>query len=160
MFPLALGESRTKRDQQETNWYFAIEVRACPWTIKNMHKASAKLKLKFLFNKFVCNIGVVKQLRQRRFEREILSQVLFQNTIYQTYPSDQTLGLKLKKQNKAKQNKNKNKRISYIYLNPKTKRISPAGNRTPVYHHYTTEELSALDLGLMGYVMGKRPVSF
>ena len=29
MFPLALGESRTKRDQQETNWYFAIEVRAC-----------------------------------------------------------------------------------------------------------------------------------
>ena len=30
MFPLALGESRTKRDQQETNWYFAIEVRACP----------------------------------------------------------------------------------------------------------------------------------
>ena len=63
MFPLALGESRTKRDQQETNWYFAIEVRACPWTIKNMHKASAKLKLKFLFNKFVCNICVVKQLR-------------------------------------------------------------------------------------------------
>ena len=59
MFPLALGESRTKRDQQETNWYFAIEVRACPWTIKNMHK----LKLKFLFNKLVCNVGVVKQLR-------------------------------------------------------------------------------------------------
>ena len=155
MFPLALGESRTKRDQQETNWYFAIEVRACPWTIKNMHKASAKLKLKFLFNKLVCNIGVVKQLRQRRFEREILSKVLFQNTIYQTHPSDQTLGLKLKKQNK-----NKNKRISYIYLNPKTKRISPAGNRTPVSHQYTTEELSALDLGLMGYVMGKRPISF
>ena len=63
MFPLALGESRTKRDQQETNWYLAIEVRACPWTIKNMHKASTKLKLKFLFNKLVCNVGVVKQLR-------------------------------------------------------------------------------------------------
>ena len=30
---------------------------------KNMHKASAKLKLKFLFNKLVCNVGVVKQLR-------------------------------------------------------------------------------------------------
>ena len=61
-FPLALGESRT-RDQQETNWYVAIEVRACPWTIKNMHKAPAKLKLKFLFKKLVCNVGVVKQLR-------------------------------------------------------------------------------------------------
>ena len=31
--------------------------------IERMHKASAKLKLKFLFNKFVCNIRVVKQLR-------------------------------------------------------------------------------------------------
>ena len=45
------------------------------------------------------------------------------------------------------------------------KRISPAGNRTPVSrvtgrdtHHYTTEELGALDLGLMGNVMGKRPI--
>ena len=59
----------------------------------------------------------------------------------------------------------KKKSIPYIYLNPKTKRISPAGNRTPVSrvtggdtHHYTTEELGALDLGLMGNVMGKRPI--
>ena len=72
----------------------------------------------------------------------------------QTHPSNQTFKVKEKKS------------IASIHLNPKTKRISPAGNRTPVSrvtggdtHHYTTEELNALDLGLMGYVMGKRPIS-
>ena len=60
----------------------------------------------------------------------------------QTHPSNQTF--KVTKES-----------ISSIHLNPKTKRISPAGNRTPVSrvtggdtHHYTTEELDALDLGL------------
>ena len=50
----------------------------------------------------------------------------------------------------------KKKSISSIHLNPKTKRISPAGNRTPVSrvtggdtHHYTTEELNTLELGLV-----------
>ena len=71
------------------------------------------------------------------------------------HPSYQTSGLTLKKkQNKTKtKKKTKKKRISYIYLNPKTKRISPAGNRIPVSRvtgrgtqHYTTEKLSALDL--------------
>ena len=57
------AELRETSSPEETNWYFAIEVWACPWTIENMHKASAKLKLKFLFNKFVCNVGVVKKLR-------------------------------------------------------------------------------------------------
>ena len=59
-----------------------------------------------------------------------------------THPSNQTF--KVKKKN-----------ISSIHLNPKTKRISPAGIRTPVSrmtggdtHHYTTEDLNALDLGL------------
>ena len=66
------------------------------------------------------------------------------------HPSYQTSGLTLKKKNKKQQQQ---KRISYIYLNPKTKRISPAGNRIPVSRvtgrgtqHYTTEKLSALDL--------------
>ena len=70
----------------------------------------------------------------------------------QTHPSNQTF--KVKKES-----------ISSIHLNPKTKRISPAGNRTPVSrvtggdtHHYTTEELGALDVGLMVSVMGKRPM--
>ena len=52
------------------------------------------------------------------------------------------------------------------HLNPKTKRISPAGNRTPVSrvtggdtHHYTTEELNALNVSLMVHAMGKRPPS-
>ena len=72
----------------------------------------------------------------------------------QTHPSNQTFKVKGKKS------------IASIHLNPKTKRISPAGNRTPVSrvtggdtHHYTTEELNAIDLGLMAYVMGKRPIS-
>ena len=54
--------------------------------------------------------------------------------------------------------KKKKKSFPYIYLKPQTKRISSAGNRTPVSrvtggdtHHYTTEELGALDfIGLMG----------
>ena len=61
----------------------------------------------------------------------------------------------------------KKKSFPYIYLNPQTKRISSAGNRTPVSrvtggdtHHYTTEELSAVAIGLIGYIMGKRPISF
>ena len=56
------------------------------------------------------------------------------------------------------------KSIPSIYLNPKNKSISPAGNRTPVSRvtggdtdHYTTEELSVL--GLMDYVMTKHPFS-
>ena len=56
------------------------------------------------------------------------------------------------------------KSIPSIYLNPKNKSISPAGNRTPVSrvtggdtHHYTTEELH--ELGLMAYVVGKDPIS-
>ena len=58
------------------NWYFAIEVWACVWAIGNMHWASTKLKLIFLFNKLVCNVYVVKQLRQKRFVREILSNLI------------------------------------------------------------------------------------
>ena len=56
------------------------------------------------------------------------------------------------------------KSIPSIYLNPKNKSISPAGNRTPVSrvtggdtHHYPTEGLDVL--GLMDYVMGKHPNS-
>ena len=67
---------------------------------------------------------------------------LFWNTMKQTRPSNQTF-------------KVKKKAFLSIHLNPKTKRISPAGNRTPVSrvtggdtHHYTTEELNALVLGL------------
>ena len=53
------AELRETRSLEETNWYFAIEVWACAWTIGNMHNASAKLKL----NKLVGNVGVVKKLR-------------------------------------------------------------------------------------------------
>ena len=50
------AELRETSSPEETNWYFAIEVWSCPWTIENMHNASAKLK----FNKLVRNVGVVK----------------------------------------------------------------------------------------------------
>ena len=53
------AELRESSIPEETNWYFAIEVWACPWTIENMRKASAELK----FNKLVRNVGVVKKLR-------------------------------------------------------------------------------------------------
>ena len=53
------AELRETRSLEETNWYFAIEVWACAWTMENMHNASAKSKL----NKLVGNVGVVKKLR-------------------------------------------------------------------------------------------------
>ena len=48
------AELRETRSPEETNWYFAIEVWACTWTIEKMHKTSAKLKLNFyLINLYV-----------------------------------------------------------------------------------------------------------
>ena len=66
MFPLALGESRTKRDQEPRRDKLVFRYWSLGFSmvyIEKMHKASAKLKLKFLFNKFVYNVGVVKKLR-------------------------------------------------------------------------------------------------
>ena len=120
-----------------------------------MHKVSTKQKLHFN-NLYLTNLYVtlpwLKNYARGDLTEKVLSTGLFRNTIYQMHPSYQTSGLTLKKkkQNKTKQKK---KRISYISLNPKTKRISPAGNRIPVSRvtrrgtqHYTTEKLSALDL--------------
>ena len=87
---------------------------------------------------------MVKKLHYRRFVREILSTVLLRNTIYQTHPSYQTSGLKLRK-----------KSIPYIYFGGESNPGIPTG-RDP--HHYTTEELDVLSL--MDYVMGKHPISF
>ena len=39
------AELRETRNPEKTNWYFAIEVWACAWTIENMHWTLAKLKL-------------------------------------------------------------------------------------------------------------------
>ena len=97
---------------------------------------------------------MVKNYARGDFVREILSTVLFRNTNLSNAPFILNFRVEILK-----------KSIPYIYLNPKTKRISPAVNRTPVSrvtggdtHHYTTEELGALDWGLMGNVMGKRPI--
>ena len=88
-------------------------------------------KKKAAASRSVCSVYVVKKIRIFVF--------LFWNTMKQTHPSNQTF-------------KVKKKSISSVHLNPKTKKISPAGNRTPVSsvtdgdtHHYTTEELDALD---------------
>ena len=74
---------------------------------------------------------------------------------------------KMKRTFQIKRLRLRTKSISSIHLNPKTKRISSAGNRTPVSrvtggdtHHYTTEELGALVLGLMGNVTGNAPSHF
>ena len=112
------------------------------------------ISLKLIRYSDVCNVNVVKKLRYERFVREHLSirTFVFRNTINLSNPSNSNLRVK--------------KGISSIHLHPKTKRISPAGNRTPVSrvtggdtHHYTTEELDALNLSLMVSVMGKRPLS-
>ena len=99
-----------------------------------MHWASTKLKINFYLINLYVAFTWRKKLRIFVF--------LFWNTMKQMHPSNQTF--KVKKRS-----------ISSIHLNPKTKRISPAGNRSPVSrvtggdtHHYTTEELNALDLGL------------
>ena len=84
----------------------------------------------------LCNVNVVKKLRYSRVGREHLSirTFAFRNTINLSNSSNSNLRVK--------------KSIWSIHLHPKTKRISPAGNRTPVSrvtggdtHHYTTEEL-------------------
>ena len=65
MFPIAHGESQTKRHRgprRETNCYFAIEVWACAWAIGNMHWASTELKLTFYLKKG-CSVYPVEKLR-------------------------------------------------------------------------------------------------
>ena len=47
------AELRETRSPEETNWYFAIEVWACAWTIEKMHKALAKLQLHFYLINFM-----------------------------------------------------------------------------------------------------------
>ena len=140
------AELRETRSPGETNWYFAIEVWACAWAIGNMHWASTKLKLTFyLINLYVAftrwkNYAFLYSYSRMRWIKR-------------------TLQIKRSRLGK--------KSISSIHLNPKTKSISPAGNRTPVSRvtfgdtpHYTTKELDALDLGLMGYEWGNAPSHF
>ena len=60
------------------------------------------------------------------------------------------------------------KSLPSIHLNPKIKRLSPAGNEIPVSRvtggdtrHYTTEGLDTLELGLMGVMQwGYAPFHF
>ena len=145
---------REIRSPGETNWYFAIEVWACAWTIDKMHKTSAKLKLNFylinLYVKLTWSNITLEEICKRNFKYSLIPEYDLSNA-----PFILNFRVELKKK----------KSIPYIHLNPKTKRISSAGNRTPVSrvtggdtHHYTTEELGAFNLGLMGNVMGKRPI--
>ena len=146
------AELRETRSPEETNWYFAIEVWACAWTIEKMHKTSAKLKLNFyLINLYVTLTWLkitLEEIWKRNFKYSLIPEYDLSNA-----PFILNCRVEIKKNH------------PYIYLNPKSKRISLAGNQTPVSrmtggdtHHYTTEELGALDLGLMGTVMGKRPI--
>ena len=147
------AEPRETRSQEETNWYFSIKVWACEWTREKMHKTSAKLQLNF----YLINLCVtftwleitLEEICQRNFKYSLIPEYDLSNAPF-------ILNFRVEINKKS---------IPYIYLNPKSKRISPAGNRTPVSrvtggdtHHYTTEELGALALGLMGTVIGKRPI--
>ena len=140
------AELRETRSPGETNWYFAIEVWACAWAIGNMHWASTKLKLTF----YLINLYVA-------FTR-------WKNYAF-LYSYSRVRWIKRTLQ--IKRSRLRKKSISSIHLNPKTKRISPAWNRTPVSRvtfgdtpRYTTKELDALDLGLMGYEWGDAPSHF
>ena len=57
---MVTAELRETKSPEETNWYFAIKVWACAWTIEKMHKTSAKLKLNFylinLYLTFTCMV--------------------------------------------------------------------------------------------------------
>ena len=141
MFPIAHGESETDGDQKPRRNKLVFRYSSLDL---GMHWASTKLKLNFYLITLYVAFTWWKKLHIFVF--------LFWNTMKQTHPSNQTF--KVTKES-----------ISSVHLNPKTKRIFPAGNPTPVScvtggdtYHYTTEELSALDLGL-GLWMGKRPIS-
>ena len=140
MLPIAHGESGTNGDQKPRRDKLVFRYSSLDL---GMHWASTKLKLNF----YLINLYVAFT-----WWKKLLIFVLFWNTMKQTHPLNQTF--KVKKES-----------ILSVHLNPKTKRISQAGNRTPVScvtggdtYHYTTVELNALDLGL-GLWMGKRPTS-
>ena len=146
------AELRETRSPEETNWYFAIEVWACAWTIEEMHKTSAKLKLNFyLINLYVTLTWskiTLEEICKRNFKYSLIPEYDLSNAPF-------ILNFRVEINKKS---------IPYIYLNPKSKRISPAGNRTPVSrvtggdtHHYTTEELSALSVSLYVLYNGETP---
>ena len=65
MFPLAHGEGRTKRDQEtrrdKLEFRYSI-LRLCMGYRKHALGFDS-IKVKFLFNKLVCNVYVVTKLR-------------------------------------------------------------------------------------------------
>ena len=114
------AELRETRSPEETNWYFAIEVWACAWTIEKMHKTSAKLKLNF----YLINLYVTLT-----WSKITLEEICKRNFKYSLIPEYDLSKVHFILKFRVEILK---KSFPYIYLNPKTKRISPAGNRTPV----------------------------
>ena len=70
------AELREIRSPGETNWYFAIEVWACAWTIDKMHKTSAKLKLNFylinLYVKLTWSNITLEEICKRNFKYSLI----------------------------------------------------------------------------------------
>ena len=134
------AEPRETRSPEETNLYFSIKVWACEWTIEKMHKTSAKLQLNFYLINLCVTLTWLKitleEICQRNFKYSLIPEYDLSNAPF-------ILNFRVEINKKS---------IPYIYLNPKS---SVTGGDT---HHYTTEELGALALGLMGTVIGKRPI--
>ena len=70
------AELKESRSPEETNWYFAIKVWACAWTIEKMHQTSAKLKLNFyLINLYVTLTWLkitLEEICQRNFKYSLI----------------------------------------------------------------------------------------
>ena len=75
---MARAELRETRSPEETNWYFAIEVWACAWTIEKMHKTSAKLQLNFYLINLCVTLTWLKitleEICQRNFKDSFIQE--------------------------------------------------------------------------------------
>ena len=94
------AELRETRSPGETNWYFAIEVWACAWTIDKMHKTSAKLKLNFylinLYVKLTWSNIALEEICNRNFKYSLIPEYDLSNA-----PFILNFRVELKKKKKA-----------------------------------------------------------
>ena len=103
------AELRETRSPEETNWYFAIEVWACAWTIEKMHKTSAKLKLNFyLINLYVTLTWskiTLEEICKRNLKYSLIPEYDLSNA-----PFILNFGVKLKKKYSIPLSKSENKK--------------------------------------------------
>ena len=100
------AEPRETRSPEETNWYFAIKVWACEWSIEKMHKTSAKLQLNFYLINLCVTLTWLKitleEICQRNFKYSLIAEYDLPNAPF-------ILNFRVEINKKS---------IPYIYLNP------------------------------------------